>query len=230
MSIRRSRVVWISAVVLSVAVAGAALLQVSSASNTTTATSRSVASATPSPALSFDPVPPSTRPSTGRETPGTEPPTGTPSTDSTRAPAKETPRDETSAEGPSTLPPSKPLPDPVSLPLPDSASAEGKLVKGFPTQVISVAPHSTVTGSSVASEGSRLQVTLTAESSLAVVDVLDFYRTELAKVGLLDTPALALSGSSALVFARGDHTITLSAMTVGDGCRYVILGSFSAPS
>ena len=92
-------------------------------------------------------------------------------------------------------------------------------MRGFPTRAIPEAPHSTVTSSSVTSEGSRLQAALSAESSLDVLGVLDFYRTEMAKVGMLDSPAPALSGSSALVFARGDHTVTLSAETVEDGCR-----------
>lgn len=237
MNIRRQRVAWISASVLAAAIAGAALVQASGAPSTTAGTAPVGASATPAPSLSPAPArgPSSTPHPTGPATPGAEPPSGTPTTGSSPAPADaapgdEAPGDELTATGPSTLPPSKPLPDPVSLPFPASASAVGKLVEGFPTRVVPQAPHSTITNSSVAAEGSRLQVTLSAESTLAVVDVLDFYRTELAKIGMLDAPAPALSGSSALVFARGDHTVTLSATTVKGGCRYAILGSFTAPS
>ena len=231
MSIRRSRAVWIAAVVLGVAVAGAALVQVSDAPPETAAIDTSTASATPSPALSPDPGPSSTsQPPAGPATPEADPPTGTPAAPGAPAPVEETPSEETPAAGPFTLPPSEPVPDPVSRPFPTSASAEGKLVKGFPTLVIPPAPRSSVTNSAVASEGNRLQVTLSAESSLTVEEVLDFYRTELAQLGLLDSPAPALSGSSALLFARGSNTVTLSAETVKGGSRYLILGSFTAPS
>lgn len=234
MSIRRSRAVWIAAAVLTTAVVGAALVQVSGASDTTPATTRSVASETPSPDRPAVPEPKSTStstsPPTAQATPGTGPPTDEPSPGSNPVPTEVQPRDETLAAGPTTLPPSEPLPDPVSLPFPDTASATGKLVKGFPTRTIPQAPDSTIENSSVAAEGGRLQVTLSAESSLDVADVLDFYRTELAKVGMYDTPAPALSGTSALMFARGDHTVTLSATAVKGGCRYAILGTFTAPS
>jgi hypothetical protein len=233
MSIRRSRAVWISAAILAVAVAGAALVQLPGAPTTTAATDPSIAAATPgAEPTTGTPQPGTPQPGTpqpGTPQPGTPQPSA-PQPESTPAPAEEVPSDETPAAGPPTLPPSEPLPDPVSLPFPDSASATGKLVKGFPTGAVPEAPDSTVTSSSVTAEGSRLQIALSAESSRAVVDVLDFYRTELAKVGMYDTPAPALSGSSALIFARGDHTVTLSATTVEGGCRYVILGSFTAPS
>jgi hypothetical protein len=126
------------------------------------------------------------------------------------------------------LPASKPLVTLVTLPLPDTSSAVRSIVDGFPTGVIPTAPHSSIARSSVATEGSRLQAALTAKTSLSVVEVMDFYRTALAKLGLYDTPAPALNGSSALSFKRGNNTITLSATPVAGGCRYVVFGTFSA--
>ncbi len=114
------------------------------------------------------------------------------------------------------------------MPLPDTSSAVGSIVAGFPTRVIPEAPHSSVATSSVAAEGSRLQAALTAQTTLSVVEVMDFYRTALAGFGLFDTPAPALDGSSALAFTRGDNTVTLTATTIDGGCRYVVFGSFSA--
>ncbi|MDJ0323746.1 hypothetical protein QMG61_08210 [Cryobacterium sp. PH31-AA6] len=126
------------------------------------------------------------------------------------------------------LPESKPQAVLVSLPLPDTSHAVGSIVDGFPTRVIPAAPHSAVATSSVATEGSRLQAALTAQTSLTVVEVLDFYRSSLAELGLYDTPAPALDGSSALSFTRGSNTITLSATAVDGGCRYVVFGTFTA--
>ncbi len=130
--------------------------------------------------------------------------------------------------GPDTLPTSKPLADLVTLPLPDTSSAVGSIVAGFPTRVLPQAPHSTVGTSSVAAEGSRLQAALTAQTTLTVAEVMDFYRTALAKLSLFDTPAPALDGSTALTFTRGNNTVTISATTIDGGCSYVVFGAFSA--
>lgn len=127
-----------------------------------------------------------------------------------------------------SLPNSNPVAALVTLPLPDTSNAVGSIVDGFPTRVIPAAPRSSVATSSVAAEGSRLQATLTAKTSLTVVEVLDFYRSTLAKLGLYDTPAPALDGSSALSFNRGTNTVTLSATAVEGGCRYVVFGAFTA--
>jgi hypothetical protein len=126
------------------------------------------------------------------------------------------------------LPPSDPLPVPVSAPLPRTASATGGLVSGYPEKVLPVTPGAHVASSSVASQGDRLQVTLTATSSSGVADILAFYRTALAKFGMYDVPAPAQGGATALRFSRDGGDVTITAAPTDDGVKYVIFGTFTA--
>ncbi|MEO6309302.1 MAG: hypothetical protein ABIO33_01280 [Leifsonia sp.] len=127
------------------------------------------------------------------------------------------------------LPSSTPLPDLITSPLPATASATGKIVHGFPTDLIPTAPHSTVVSSSVASEGPHLQAALTAKSTLSTTEVLAYYRTAFAPFGLLDSPAPAAGGSSALIFTRGTDSVTLTVTGVSGGSRYIVFGALTAP-
>jgi hypothetical protein len=128
------------------------------------------------------------------------------------------------------LPKSTALPEPVSNPLPKSASAVGSLATGYPSALLPAAPHSSITTSSVASQGAHLQVALTAKSSLAITEVLAFYRTALAKYGMYDSSAPALNGATALTFKRGTNSVTVSTTPVTGGTKYVIYGAFTAKS
>ncbi|WP_158866169.1 hypothetical protein [Leifsonia sp. AG29] len=133
--------------------------------------------------------------------------------------------------GPATapaLPPSTALPHPIAPPLPKSASAVGKLVTGYPAAVLPQAPGSAVQTSSVAAQGDRLQVTLTATSTQGVTDVLAFYRSALAKYGMYDTAAPALSGATSLLFSRGSDSVTLTASTGKSGTTYTLYAAFTA--
>lgn len=100
----------------------------------------------------------------------------------------------------------KPL---VSKPLPATASARGSIVAGFPA-VIPKAPKSTVAFSSVATQGTRMQVGLDATSGISPADVLSYYRTTFTRLGLVATSAPAVTGSTALVFVRGANGITVT--------------------
>ena len=75
---------------------------------------------------------------------------------------------------PGSTPPTRHRPQPkalVSAPLPATASARGSIVKGFPA-VIPQAPESTITFSSVATEGDRMQMGLDATTSVSADGVL----------------------------------------------------------
>lgn len=151
------------------------------------------------------------------------------------APSPGTPVHEPSTEvlplpssSPLSLPPSTPLPDLVTSPLPATASATGKIVRGFPSTLLSTAPESQVVSSSVAAEGSHLQASLAATSTLSADEVLLYYRTAFAPFGLLDSAAPATSGSSALVFTRGADTVTLTVTGDAGGTGYVIFGALTA--
>jgi hypothetical protein len=134
--------------------------------------------------------------------------------------------DETSPLG---LPPSAPLPDLVTLPLPRTASETGALVAGFPADLIPPSPGATVASTSVASAENRLQVTLTASTPMAPAAVLDFYRVSFAANNLVDSVAPAASGSIALLFSRGADTVLLNVTPTEDGgTAYSVFGAFTA--
>jgi hypothetical protein len=227
---RRKVVTGIAVTAVVLAVTVMLLLQQPGAQTSPVAESKSTADGTP---------PATARPETGTAQPSTTPAPGPAPAPKQGSPSPAIPApgedDDIRVVDPGApdagsvpLPASKPLVALVTLPLPDTSSAVRSIVDGFPTGVIPTAPHSSIARSSVATEGSRLQAALTAKTSLSVVEVMDFYRTALAKLGLYDTPAPALNGSSALSFKRGNNTITLSATPVAGGCRYVVFGTFSA--
>ncbi|TFD79419.1 hypothetical protein [Cryobacterium fucosi] len=230
---RRKLVTGITITAVILAAVGALVLQQSSTQISPAAVSRSVEDGLPPSASS--PRSPATTPPGAVPAPKQGPPsTAVPSPKKTVEPGEADPVEPREADpvapdaGPGTLPDSKPLAALVTLPLPDTASAVGSIVAGFPTRVIPEAPHSSVGTSSVAAEGSHLQATLAAQTTLTVVEVMDFYRTALAKLGLYDTPAPALDGSTALTFNRGNNTVTISVTAIDGGSRYVVFGAFSA--
>ncbi|MET0725514.1 MAG: hypothetical protein ABWY36_04130 [Leifsonia sp.] len=126
-----------------------------------------------------------------------------------------------------TLPPPTTRPYILSGAIPAAASASGKLAKGFP-DTIPAAPDSDIDHSSLTSEGTRLQVALTATTTLSLDDVLNFYRVEFARYGLLDSPAPATGGQTAVAFARDDDSITLAITPADDGVTYALFGALTA--
>lgn len=232
---RRTHVTGIIAAAVVLVVTGALLLQQQGTETSPTAVSKSADGQqpeTPSPTAKTPTTSPSATPSQEpAPAPTPAPNQGSPSP---TVPAPGEANDVrvvepgTPGAGSVPLPESKPLAVLVALPLPDTSNAVGSIVDGFPTRVIPTAPNSAVATTSVAAEGSRLQAALTAQTSLTAVEVLNFYRASLAELGLYDTPAPALDGSSALSFTRGNNTITLSATAVDGGCRYVVFGTFTA--
>ncbi|GGE91670.1 hypothetical protein [Mycetocola zhadangensis] len=133
-------------------------------------------------------------------------------------------------KSPIGLPPSPPLPNLVSTPLPPTASAAGGLVEGFPAAVIPLNPNTAVQSSSVASAENRLQVTLAASTPSATDAVLEFYRVSFAALHLVDSVAPAASGSTALLFTRGGpDTVLLTVTPDGSGgTTYSVFGAFTA--
>lgn len=131
---------------------------------------------------------------------------------------------------PEVTPPEGVPPALVSLPLPDTATAVGSLVAGFPVDVVPAAPDSVIDVSSVATEGSQLQAALSGQTTLTAEEVLDFYQAALSELGLSAAPAPALDGSSALAFTRGNNSVALTVSPIDGGCRYVVFGTFTAES
>ncbi len=116
----------------------------------------------------------------------------------------------------------------VTAPLPKTASAKGKLVTGFPTQVIAIPAGLTIENSSVASEGEHLQVTLVGTSAGTQGDVQAFYQTALSALGMTGAAASSAAGSTATTYSRGTDNITVTTTADSTGTQLSILGVFTA--
>lgn len=118
-----------------------------------------------------------------------------------------------------------PLPAPtprVQTPLPASASASGSLVDGFPVEVMGVAPGSEILESAITSDGTRMQVTLTARTDASIEDVRAHYREQWT------APGLASVGAGDDVAASDEYTslsLEISASS-GTGTVYLLYGVF----
>lgn len=125
------------------------------------------------------------------------------------------------------LPPSKPLPALLNSPPPPTASAVGKVVDGFPAKLIPAVPDSSVSNSSVTSEGPHLQAALEGKTLLSVNDVLVFYRAHFAPYGLLESSTPSAGEIGTTVFTRDDNAVTLTVTPVAGGSTYVLFGVFT---
>ncbi|TQJ30610.1 hypothetical protein [Microbacterium sp. SLBN-146] len=117
------------------------------------------------------------------------------------------------------IPTASPL---VTAPLPASASAEGELVAGFPADVMAPAPGSEVLSSSIATEGTTMQVDLVARTDAAQDDVEAHFRDLWGRLGLIDSPA----GDDAIVSSANAFTAVSLAFTPasGTGTVYMVHG------
>jgi hypothetical protein len=116
----------------------------------------------------------------------------------------------------------------VDLPLPDADSAVGALVPGYPDEGMPVAPRSTITTSSVSPADDRLQVALTARTSLGVERALRFYRLHFGRLGFTETPTTAVGGSSAAAFERGTDSVVVTVTPGRSASKYSLYGTLSA--
>lgn len=217
MTVRRRHVAGISVAAVVLVTAGALIVQQSSTPPAPAATSEAGGE---NPASSMP----------AADSPAPDPTAVLPGSSSTALPGESTEARATAPDAPAGPAPAAPVPALVTLPLPDTSSAVGSVVVGFPDRVLPAAPQSSIASSSVAAEGSRLQAALAAKTSLPAQEVLDFYSTALMELGLVGAPVPAPDGSSALVFTRGVNTVTLTATPVADGSEYTVFGIFSAES
>lgn len=222
---RRRLLAGIIVTAVVVVTAGSFVFQQSGARTAATSTSDATSSPTPAPRRSSPAVP-----SPGDSADSSQSDTGegdTSEVDGGEAESGEVTPSSTSAPAPA---PGDTPPALVTLPLPDTSTAVGSLVAGFPVRVIPEAPDSVIDLSSVAAEGSQLQAALSGQTTLTAEEVLDFYRTALAELALSEAPAPALDGSSALAFTRGNNSVTLTVTPMDGGCRYAVFGTFTAES
>lgn len=119
------------------------------------------------------------------------------------------------------LAPTEPL---VSAPLPDSGSATGELVDGFPSTAMGPASGSEVVSSAIATEGDAMQVTLVARTDDAASVVAAHFRTLWSESGLVEQSS---TDPDVITYAGRQATVTLAFS--GDsatGTVYNVLGSF----
>jgi hypothetical protein len=164
-----------------------------------TATGRPEASpdVSPSPAATqtSGPVPGAT-PTTGSEV---QPPTASPRTG---------------------LPPLQPAEPLITAPLPDAGSLNGGLVTGFPAGVADPMEGSEVASSSIATEGTVMQLSLVASSGESPDAIRAHYRALWTSLGLRET-----SGDDDAVAFTGEYeSLTLNVGTSGTGNLYTIFG------
>jgi len=194
-------------------------------------TSSDVPSTGPSATVPADgpPTIPTSSPGSGDTPPvGPEMPVTTPDAGqgSPPEPATEIPPADDGAEAPldtTTLPPSTPRPALFTGPTPDSATAQNKIVDGFPA-AIPVAARSTVSTSDISVENDRVRASLTATTPQAGADVLAEYDAALASFGFTPADAPAVGGSTAREYRRGAESVTVTVTpSVTGGSGYTLL-------
>ncbi|TFD52138.1 hypothetical protein E3T55_07065 [Cryobacterium frigoriphilum] len=125
------------------------------------------------------------------------------------------------------LPASAELPDLLENTAPADATATGRLVAGLPA-VIRPVPDSVVTSSAVKVTGSTVIVSLAAETSVVVAEVLAHYVKAFGAVGLGGTPAAASDGTTVQTFYRGGDSVTVTVGVATAGATpYTLRGFFS---
>jgi hypothetical protein len=114
----------------------------------------------------------------------------------------------------STLPPATALPTVFSGTAPKSGSATGKLVAGFPDQLV-LPSGADIRSSAISTSGSRSQVTVDAKVSGDPGSAMQTVAAGFAKIGLVGTPTSAVGGSTAQTFRRGNDTVTVTVTASG---------------
>lgn len=112
----------------------------------------------------------------------------------------------------------------VRRPLPPAASTIGDFAPGFPREVIGIPPGSTISSSSLASEGDRLQAGLVGMAPGTGGSVMEHYRAAFTTLGLTGREAAAAPGSTAEVFTLGENSITVTVVTRDGGVEFSVLG------
>lgn len=133
----------------------------------------------------------------------------------------------------SATPTGLPMPSPpaalVSVPLPAAASAQGKIVDGFPVDALRFPDGTVVVSTSVAPAEGALQVAADAIAGLSQDSVAGHFQQVLGGVGFWSEPVPAAAGERALRFSRGADSVTLTASTTGTGgTRFMLLGNLHA--
>ena len=127
---------------------------------------------------------------------------------------------------PSGLPmPSPPAPL-VSLPLPERASAQGKIVDGFPRDAISFPDGAVVVSTDVSPADGALQISADAIVTASQDSVVGHFQQILGPLTFWSERVPAADGQQSIRFSRGNDSLTLTTATTGTGStRFTLLGN-----
>ena len=130
----------------------------------------------------------------------------------------------------SATPSGLPVPSPpaalISAPLPAAASAQGKVVDGYPADVLPFPDGTVFVSTSVSPADGTLQVAADAIVGLSQDSVTGHFQQVLGSRGFWSEPVPAAEGQRALRFGRGTDSVTLTASTTGTGgTRFMLLGN-----
>lgn len=118
----------------------------------------------------------------------------------------------------------------VRAPLPASALEKGKLVAGFPADVLAFPEKTAIVFTAVSSDGNKLQATGEGIVVLTQDQLAGYFQQALQGKGFIsETAQSAVPGESAIRLVRGTDSVSLTFATTGTGStRFHLLGSFTA--
>ncbi|AOT04988.1 hypothetical protein [Arthrobacter sp. U41] len=130
---------------------------------------------------------------------------------------------------PSGLPmPSPPAPL-IGRPLPETASAQGNVVDGFPAEVITFPEGTVVVSTGVSSADGSLQISADALVASSQDSVAGHFQQILGPLKFWSEPVPAAEGQRSIRFSRGTDSLTLTTVTTGTGStRFMLLGNLRA--
>ena len=130
---------------------------------------------------------------------------------------------------PSGLPAPSPPAALINLPLPATASAKGKIVDGFPADVISFPKGTVFISTAVSSSDGFLQVTADAVVAQSQDSVVGHFQQVLGPLKFWSEPVPSAQGQRAVRFSRGSDSVTLTTSPTGTGgTRIMLLGKLHA--
>jgi hypothetical protein len=132
----------------------------------------------------------------------------------------------------SAAPTGLPMPSPpaalIRTPLPASASAQGKVVDGFPANVVTFPDRTVMVSSSVSSEDRTLQATAVGIVDLSPAQATGHFQQSLLALGF-QAESVASGDGRSIRLARGTDTVTVSITTTGTGgTRFTLLATLHA--
>jgi len=102
-----------------------------------------------------------------------------------------------------------PSPTPYARPA-ATAFAKGRLVAGYPADLLPAAPRSAIVSSSVAPSSDRAQVALVGRRSTSPAAVLSYYRGLLGQAGFRPAVVRTVGGAQAAAFRRGPDRVVVT--------------------